>query len=38
MTLDEAHLILNLKQGESLENVLKVKSYRFVNFFDCVSY
>ncbi|KAG1816147.1 protein transporter [Suillus subaureus] len=23
MTLDEAHLILNLKQGETLENVLK---------------
>lgn len=24
MTLDEAHLILNLKQGESMEQVLKV--------------
>lgn len=33
MTLDEAHLILNLKQGETLENVLKVNSHRCVNFF-----
>jgi import inner membrane translocase subunit TIM16 len=32
MTLDEAHLILNLKQGEALENVLKVNSYCFVDF------
>lgn len=25
MTLDEAHLILNIKRGESMENVLKVR-------------
>ncbi|KAG1766935.1 hypothetical protein EDD22DRAFT_331573 [Suillus occidentalis] len=29
MTLDEAHLILNLKQGESLENVLKNYEHLF---------
>lgn len=32
MTLDEAHLILNVKQGETLENVLKVNLYCFVDF------
>lgn len=30
MTLDEAHLILNMKGGETLENMLKVNSYFFV--------
>jgi import inner membrane translocase subunit TIM16 len=30
MTLDEAHLILNVKRGETLENVLKVNSYFFL--------
>lgn len=37
MTLDEAHLILNVKRGETLENVLKVNSYFFVTIFPNLS-
>ena len=48
MTLDEAHLILNVKRGETHENVVKVNSYFFcyylpepftgLLFDDCNSY
>lgn len=30
MTLDEAHLILNVKRGEEMDNVLKVMSFQLV--------
>lgn len=34
MTLDEAHLVLNVKRGEAMENILKVSGSRVVGKLD----